>query len=345
MNKSKSIHFQGLFFVFCLLALSSSARATQGLCGAFHDPAGTSPQAFDPSDVVLYRTDPSINFDWSTGGPGFPVPVDGFQTRWTGTITASFNQTYNFYVTSDDGVRLWINGILVVDNWTLHAVTQDIGTLFMSAGVPVPIVLEHYEQTGFAVIQLEWSSASTTRQVIPQSAFNTSPCIAPTFTVSPSLTPTSTVSPTPTQTPTASPTATITPTSTITPTFTVSPTITQTHTISPTYTITLTATATPEFKPKTPIDIQAVYPNPSEGPLNIYFLLEQDARVDYAIYSVSGELVYQGRVAAYYGKNLLRWEGANLAGRPVASGIYLVRLEAAMPGGVSDAWARLAIFN
>ena len=65
--------------------------------------------------------------------------------------------TYTFTTTSDDGVRLYVNGQLLVDNWTDHAATQNSGTLSLVAGQKYDIRLEFYERGGLATARLSWA--------------------------------------------------------------------------------------------------------------------------------------------------------------------------------------------
>ncbi len=82
------------------------------------------------------------------------------------------SETYTFYTTSDDGVRLWVNGTQVINNWTDHGPTENSGTIALTAGVPVDIKLEYYENGGGAQIHLSWSSPSVAKQAVPQSALS-----------------------------------------------------------------------------------------------------------------------------------------------------------------------------
>jgi hypothetical protein len=94
--------------------------------------------------------------------------ADTFSVCWTGQVQPLYSETYTFKTTSDDGVRLWVNGQQIIDNWTNHAPTDDTGTIALSAGVKYDITLEYYENGGGAVIQLYWSSASQAEEIIPQ---------------------------------------------------------------------------------------------------------------------------------------------------------------------------------
>ncbi len=118
---------------------------------------------------VLFRIDETVDFDWDNGGPGSPVGNNNFSVRWAGKILPLYSEQYTFFTNSDDGIRLWVNGIQVINNWTDHSVKEDNGTITLSAGKSYDIVLEFYENGGQAVAQLSWSSASQSKQIIPKS--------------------------------------------------------------------------------------------------------------------------------------------------------------------------------
>lgn len=121
----------------------------------------------DLTDSVLKRVDPTVNFNWGSGAPDSQIDANTFSVRWTGFVEALHSETYTFYTVSDDGVRLWIDGQLIIDNWTNHAPTENRGNIALEAGQSYSIKLEYYENGGGAVAQLLWSSASLAKQVIP----------------------------------------------------------------------------------------------------------------------------------------------------------------------------------
>jgi hypothetical protein len=115
------------------------------------------------------RQDPFINFDWGNGPPLPAIGGDTFSVQWSGHLVPRFSEVYTFETLSDDGVRLWVDGNRILDNWTDHAATIDVAQISLEAGVPVPIMLRFYEDTGRAIVRLRWSSASQLIEVIPQS--------------------------------------------------------------------------------------------------------------------------------------------------------------------------------
>ena len=119
---------------------------------------------------ALTRTDATVGFNWGNGNPGTPITNDNFSVRWSGQIQPLYSQNYTFRTTSDDGIRLWINGIQIINNWTDHSViTNDSAPIALIAGVKYDIVLEYYENAGQAVSQLSWSSTSQQMGIIQQS--------------------------------------------------------------------------------------------------------------------------------------------------------------------------------
>ena len=106
--------------------------------------------------AVLTRTE-AVNFNWGTGAPGTGVTANNFSARWSGTVAATVAGSYRFQTESDDGVRLWLNGVQIVNNWTDHGPTTNTSTVItLTAGQRVSIRMEYYEKTGGAVARLRW---------------------------------------------------------------------------------------------------------------------------------------------------------------------------------------------
>jgi hypothetical protein len=141
----------------------TTARAGGGVKGNYYK--GT-----DLRNLVLTRTDPQINFSWGEGSPDPLVDVDYFSARWTGEVEAAYTETYTFYTNSDDGVRLWIDGKQLVDDWNDHGETENRGNIDLVAGNTYGLVMEYFENAGGATVQLRWSSPSTPKALIPQAA-------------------------------------------------------------------------------------------------------------------------------------------------------------------------------
>lgn len=130
-----------------LAGLQGSYFANMTLTGT---PAGT-------------RIDGPVDFDWGVGAPGVGgIGTDGFSVRWTGFVTPTVSGSYTFRTRSDDGVRLYLDGALIIDNWTDHAPTDnDSAPVALNAGQRYAVVMEFYENGGGAVAQLSWSGPAT----------------------------------------------------------------------------------------------------------------------------------------------------------------------------------------
>ncbi len=121
----------------------------------------------DFTGTTVARTDPTVNFDWASGSPAPAIAADTFSVRWTGQVQPQFSETYTFYTQSDDGVRLWVNNVPVVNNWTDHGVIENSGTIALTAGQRYDIRMEFYENGGLATARLLWSSPSTPKAAVP----------------------------------------------------------------------------------------------------------------------------------------------------------------------------------
>jgi alpha-L-fucosidase len=114
------------------------------------------------------RIDSTINLNPGTSAPIEGVGDDQFSVRWSGQVQPEFNETYTFYTRSDDGVRLFVDDKLIIDDYTDHSVVEDRAAISLRAGKRYDIRMEYYENTGTAAARLLWSSPSTRKQTVPQ---------------------------------------------------------------------------------------------------------------------------------------------------------------------------------
>lgn len=121
----------------------------------------------DLTNPSFIRTDNEINFDWGYGKPDSSLPSDHFSIRWTGQVIPEYSEEYTFYVSSDDGVRLWINGQIIIDEWSVHGETQYSGKIWLSAGTKNDIQLDYFENDGKATVKLYWRSRRQSKEIIP----------------------------------------------------------------------------------------------------------------------------------------------------------------------------------
>jgi hypothetical protein len=104
--------------------------------------------------LALVRADPTIMFNWGTGSPDPVIPTDHFSVRWSGIFNLNAG-SYTFTVTADDGFRLYIDDVLVMDHWADQPATTYNQTQSMSSGAHA-IRFEYFEDTGNAVASLYW---------------------------------------------------------------------------------------------------------------------------------------------------------------------------------------------
>jgi hypothetical protein len=117
---------------------------------------------------VLRRVDPSIDFRWGKAGPAVGLPEDNFSVRWEGLLAAPGTGSYRFFARTDDEVRLWINGKLVLDTFNGKKKNGE-GTAALASGEKASIKLEFAEADGDAHLQLQWAGPGQTPQLIPTS--------------------------------------------------------------------------------------------------------------------------------------------------------------------------------
>ena len=152
---------------------SSTARrsAAAPACSA-HYWANTTSAAFaDPGFNTAATLDPhGLGGQLRLGHrpPDPSISVDTFTARWTGSVQPQFSETYTFYTTTDDGVRLWVNGQLLIDQWVDQGPTEWSGSITLAAQQRYNIEMDYYENGGGAQAALSWSSPSTTKAIIPQ---------------------------------------------------------------------------------------------------------------------------------------------------------------------------------
>src|SRR5207253_3021647 len=97
----------------------------------------------------------TIAIDWGAGGPS-GLPVDFFSVRWTGRFQFG-GGSVTFTATADDGMRVFLDGVAIIDQWHDQPATTYTTTQNVSAGEH-EVKVEYYEKTGDAVAQVSWTS-------------------------------------------------------------------------------------------------------------------------------------------------------------------------------------------
>lgn len=119
---------------------------------------------------LLTRNDSRIDFNWHGDSPAPGIGKDSFSVRWTGKIKPVYSEKYTFTASSDDGIRVWIGGKLIIDSWKKQSGVSREGSITLTAATAYDIKVEYYENHGDASVRLMWQSPRQKQAVIPQNA-------------------------------------------------------------------------------------------------------------------------------------------------------------------------------
>ena len=142
--------------------MTAQVYNVQGQNNAPYIPQGASP--------IITTNVPNINFQWG-GGSVLGGPSEDVVVRFTGSIRSDATQNISFLATADDGTRLYIDGVLIADDWfDKGGGGTTSAPISFTAGVPKSIQLMYYENGGGANVFLYWNQSGS-MQIIPASAF------------------------------------------------------------------------------------------------------------------------------------------------------------------------------
>jgi hypothetical protein len=115
-------------------------------------------QVVDPQGDSDTLGDADLNFDWGTGSPSAAVQSDNFSAKWDTTRNFSTSGNYVITATADDGIRVWVDGQLMIDQWSDHAATTYTATVYLTAGNH-SIHVEYYEHLIDASVSVQIEKA------------------------------------------------------------------------------------------------------------------------------------------------------------------------------------------
>ncbi|QIK54993.1 hypothetical protein G7051_11855 [Dysgonomonas sp. HDW5B] len=139
----------------------------------------------EEKQIYITRIDSTIDFNWVRNSPDPRIRVDHFTGEWTGYISPDYTEEYTFTAKADDGVRVWIDGKLIIDQWVKQEQTEDgfvqgaqtsathKSSIKLKKGQKYPIKVEYFEDVQNASIQVKWASKSQAEEVIPYKALYT----------------------------------------------------------------------------------------------------------------------------------------------------------------------------
>jgi hypothetical protein len=143
---------------------------------------GLSAEYFDATNFQganVSRVDPFVNYLWDTHAAVPGIAPTSYSVRWTGYLIPEYSEPYTIFVSSDDGARLWIDSVRVIDEWRGRAIETNSVTVPLTAGRRYAIQMDYYNGAGDgAKAKLQWFSPSVPKQMIPQSALE--PFLTPT---------------------------------------------------------------------------------------------------------------------------------------------------------------------
>ena len=108
--------------------------------------------------AALLRIDSVIAFDWGEGSPNPAIPADHFSVRWSASLVPPETRTYAFSAVSDDGIRVWIDGKMVVDSWVNRGPSTDLFSVSLEARRAYDVRVEYFENGGGAQAMLGWDA-------------------------------------------------------------------------------------------------------------------------------------------------------------------------------------------
>ncbi|MGV8911631.1 MAG: PA14 domain-containing protein [Rhodoglobus sp.] len=147
-------------------------QGIDGLHAAFYDNAALSgaPRAFA---LGVASTGGSVLRNWGASSPTSGIPADGWSTRLTGMITFPTAGDYTLNTFADDGTQLYINDILLIDNWQAGAERLSGNATFTAtAGQKVRIRLHYVDLTAGARLELRWKPPGGSSVTIPGTALD-----------------------------------------------------------------------------------------------------------------------------------------------------------------------------
>jgi hypothetical protein len=111
------------------------------------------------TNLAFSRVDPTIDFNLGVGVAIDPrIALEYYSIRWTGEIEPLSTGTHWFRTLSDDGIRIWVDGKLIIERWTEHNATWNDGTINLEAGKRYPIRIEYDQYKRHAVLQIFWKA-------------------------------------------------------------------------------------------------------------------------------------------------------------------------------------------
>ncbi|WP_248930455.1 fibronectin type III domain-containing protein [Paenibacillus hamazuiensis] len=124
------------------------------------------------TDLKLRRLDDTIDFQWDDELTAAGLDNGTFTVRWSGKLQPRYSELYTLYTESHGGVRLWVNGQLLIDRWDANGRVHESANISLKSNQTYDIKMEYVEEHGVSAATLLWSSSSQTKEIVPKSQLN-----------------------------------------------------------------------------------------------------------------------------------------------------------------------------
>ena len=113
------------------------------------------------------RLDPGIDFDWVIDPPAPRISKANFSALWLGHVEAPVAGDYSFFITTDEGARLFLKNDYMVERSGKLDTTDSSMTLFLKAGERLQLRMEYFHSAGNGRAKLSWSGPGIPKAAIP----------------------------------------------------------------------------------------------------------------------------------------------------------------------------------
>jgi outer membrane protein OmpA-like peptidoglycan-associated protein len=114
---------------------------------------------------VTGRLDPWLHFNWARHRPA-GVNDEYFTVRWTGRLFVPEAGTYTFLATVDDGVRLWLNGRQLLNEWRRQVSQTYSAEVELAGNTYYDLRIEYYNDWLEGHFKLEWKAPENATGVL-----------------------------------------------------------------------------------------------------------------------------------------------------------------------------------
>ena len=135
--------------------------ATSGLTGIYFNNS-------DFTGSTTSRNDKTIAFTWRGASPATNISGTTFSVRWHGVVKPYTTENHTFITRNNDGVRLWVDGKLLIDSWKSQPTTTRSATIALKQNRLYDIRVEHFADSGGSqTMQLTWDTPTRASGYIP----------------------------------------------------------------------------------------------------------------------------------------------------------------------------------